>query len=106
MSLFIYFQDTSTSYKRVPARMGDVPFKDVFYRVVRQDEYDHEETYSLEFPLSHIPLKDYIKVDVPCKWGTMPVYVQSFTSIFGNKVEITEEEIERLKTLSYHFKLS
>ena len=97
----------NSSTPNVHARMGDLFFHDVFYRVQKVEEgfFDPEDAiYYVYFSLSHIPFSDSVKVEVPCRLKTVTIYVSRYDTIAGNKVEITIQEIEHLK--NYAFKRS
>jgi hypothetical protein len=105
MSLFKLIPHNS---EIVPARMGDVFFHHVFFRVERIDESDHyydpsDASYYLDFDLSNVAIQDSIKVGMPCNWGTMPIYVSRYYIAGGKKFEITKQEIEHLKNYAFRF---
>ena len=99
MSLFKLIPHNS---EIVPARMGDVFFHHVFFRVERIDEGDNA-SYYLDFDLSNVAIQDSIKVGMPCNWGTMPIYVSRYYIAGGKKFEITKQEIEHLKNYAFRF---
>ncbi|MDB2481824.1 hypothetical protein N9W84_01515 [bacterium] len=105
MSLFM--RSFNSSIPTVHARMGDLFFHDVFYRVQKVEEgfFDPEDaTYYVYFSLSHVEFSDSVKIELPCRVGTLTVYAARYDTIEGNKVEITKNDIEHLK--SYVFKRS
>jgi len=105
MSLFM--RSHNSSVPNVHARMGDLFFHDVFYRVEKVEDgfFDPEDAiYYCYYSLSHIEFSNSVKVRIPCRVGTMTIYVAKFDSVAGNLVEITKNDIENLK--SYVFRRS
>ena len=103
--LYYYFLATSCSYELKPARMGDIDFKKVCYRVKRVAEgdfYDPQDAvYYVEFLVSNIKTSNSIEVEIPILFGTKTIYVDKTGVIAGNKVGITPEEVEGLKSLAH-----
>jgi len=105
MSLFM--RSFNSSIPNNSARMGDLFFHDIFYRVQKVEEgfFDPEDaTYFVYFSLSHVEFSNSVKVRIPCRVGTMTIYIAKHDSVAGNLVEITKNDIENLK--SYVFKRS
>jgi hypothetical protein len=104
VTMFLFMRSHNSSIPNIPARMGDLFFHDVFYRVKKVEEgfFDPEDAiYYVYFSLSHVEFSNSVKVRLPCRVGTITIYVSKFDCVAGNLVEITKNDIEHLKNYAF-----